>query len=103
MIQVTAIGNLGKDPELKYTQNGDAVLEFSLACRGYKGETTWLDVTAWRGLAENAAKYLLKGSKCAVVGELQVQEYEKDGQKRKAVKIQANNIEFLTPKGEGNE
>jgi single-strand DNA-binding protein len=57
----------------------------------------------WRGLAETVAAHLTKGKKVAVVGELQIQEYEKDGQKRTSVKVQATSIEFLTPKGESNE
>jgi single-strand DNA-binding protein len=103
MLQLIAIGHLGKNPELKYTSDGVAVCEFSLACRGYKGETSWIYVTAWRGLAETVAAHLTKGQKVAVVGEPQIQEYEKDGQKRTSVKVQATSIEFLTPKGESNE
>ena len=103
MLNITAIGNLGKDPELKYTSDGVAVCELSLACRGYKGETSWIYVTAWRGLAETVANALTKGQKVAVVGELQIQEYEKDGQKRTSVKVQATSIEFLTPKGDAGD
>ena len=103
MLQLIAIGHLGKNPELKYTADGVAVCEFSLACNGYKGETSWIYVIVWRGLAETVAAHLTKGKKVAVVGELQIQEYEKDGQKRTSVKVQATSIEFLTPKGESNE
>ena len=72
--RVVLIGRLGRDPELKYTQSGTAVCGFSLAVprKFNKDETDWVDIVAWRGLAENCANYLVKGSLEAIEGRLQV-------------------------------
>jgi single-strand DNA-binding protein len=95
------IGNLTRDPDLRYTPQGTPVCKFSIAInRKYndKEDTTFLNVVTWSGLAENCAKYLNKGSKVAVVGEVRVNEWEKDGSKRKDYEINANQVEFLSNK-----
>jgi single-strand DNA-binding protein len=113
MNKVYLIGNLTKDPELSETANGTAVCRFSIAVNrsfasadGTK-ETDFFNITAWRGQAETIAKYTKKGNKVAVVGSIQLRNYEgTDGVKRQAVDIVANEVEFLTPKGgsfEGGE
>lgn len=110
MNKVVLIGNLTKDLELAKTSNDVAVCRFSLAVQRRfanadgERETDFLDIVVWRGQAENCAKYLKKGSKCCVVGQIQKRSYEaKDGSKRYAVEIIADEVEFLTPKKEGTK
>lgn len=108
MNRIFLIGNLTRDPELSETQSGIAVCRFSIAVnrrRTADGEqqTDFFNVTAWRWLAENVAKFCQKGNKVAVVGNLQIRQYEdRDGQKRTSVDVIADEVEFLTPKGSGS-
>lgn len=109
MNKVILIGNVTKDIELKKTQNDVSVAQFTVAvARTFKNqngeqETDFLPVTVWRAQAENCAKYLKKGSKVAVCGSVQIRSYEdKDGNKRYATDIVANEVEFLTPKSENS-
>lgn len=108
--KVILIGNLGKDPEVRYTADGTAVATFSLATsekwtdrnNGEKKEATeWHRVVAWKGLAENCGKYLSKGSKVYVEGKLQTRSWEKDGITRYATEIVAGTIRFLSTPGSG--
>lgn len=102
--RIILIGRLTKDVELRYTQNGTAVASFTLAVnrRFQKDETDFIDIVVWKGLAENCANYLGKGSQAAVEGRLQIRTYEnKDGQKRKVAEVIADNVEFLDSKGSG--
>jgi len=96
------IGNLTRDPDLRYTPQGTPVCKFSIAINrkfNDKDETTFLNVVTWSGLAENCAKYLKKGSKVAVVGEVRVNEWETEsGEKKKNYEISANQVEFLSTK-----
>lgn len=102
MNKVQLIGNIVRDPELTTTGNGVSVCKFTIAVnRTFKnanGETAtdFLNIVAWRGLADNCAKYLKKGSKVAVVGSIQVRTWEKDGEKRYATDIVADEVEFLS-------
>lgn len=105
MNKVILIGNLTKDPELTETPSGVAVCRFSIAVsREYANadgnrETDFFNITVWRGRAENCGKYLKKGNKVAIVGNLQNRSYEdKDGIKRNVTEVIANEVEFLTPK-----
>jgi single-strand DNA-binding protein len=101
---VILIGRLTRDPELKYTTNGTAVCRFSLAVqRKYnRDEVDFIDIVAWRGLAENCANYLAKGRLVAVEGRLQVRTYEgQDGQKRKVTEVIAEDVRFLEWGGQG--
>lgn len=98
------IGNLTKAPELKTTPNDISVCSFTVAVqRKYKDQNgkrqaDFIPVIAWRGLAENCAKYLDKGKKVSVIGEIQTRSYEaKDGSKRYVTEIIASEIEFLSP------
>ncbi len=102
--KITIIGNLGRDPELRYTPQGDAVCDFSVAVSDRKrdkaGEsqevTTWFKVTFWRKQAENASKYLTKGRPVYVEGRLQVEEWnDRDGNKRFTLVIQGTELQFL--------
>lgn len=97
------IGNLTKDPEMRSTQSGVAVCNFSIAVnRRFKNangqqETDYLNIIAWRQLAELCSKYLAKGRKVAVAGSIQTRTYEaKDGSKRTTWDIVADEVEFLT-------
>jgi single-strand DNA-binding protein len=99
---VVLIGRLTRDPELRYTQNGIGVCTFNVAVnRPYKDQSgekqaDFIDVVAWRQLAENVANYMTKGRLVAVEGRIQTRTYEnQEGQKRKAVEVVANNVRFL--------
>jgi len=108
-------GRLGQDPEVRYTKDGTAVANFSIAVNEYynnaEGErqeiTTWLNVVAWRKLGENVGKFLKKGSKVAVEGSIRGRSWEdKEGNKRYSIEVRATQVEFLDPsenKGRSNE
>ena len=104
MNKIFLIGNLTHDPELSETNSGISVCRFSVAVnrrRTGDGEqqTDFFNVTAWRGLAENVARFCKKGNKVAVTGSIQIRQYEdRDGQKRTSVDVNAGEVEFLTPK-----
>ena len=102
MNKVFLIGNLTRDPEMSETGNGTAVCHFGIAVnRPYaesNGErkTDFFECTAWRGLAENIARYCLKGSKVAVTGSIQIRNYEDNhGNRRTSVDIIVQDVEFL--------
>lgn len=106
--KVILIGRLTRDPELRYTQAGVPVVSFSIAVdRPFTGqsgerETDFIDITAWRKLAETCANHLGKGRLVAVEGSLRVRSYEtNDGQKRKAWEVVADNVQFLDRPREG--
>ena len=107
--RVMIIGNLGRDVELKYSQNGTAVGRMAVAtsdswtdAQGQKQEKTeWHNVTVFQKLAENCEKYLKKGSKVYVEGKLQTDSYEKEGQTHYSTKIIANVVQFLDSKEAG--
>ena len=107
--KVMIIGNLGRDVELKYSQNGTAVGRMAVAtsdswtdAQGQKQEKTeWHNVTVFQKLAENCEKYLKKGSKVFVEGKLQTDSYEKEGQTHYSTKIIANVVQFLDSKEAG--
>lgn len=103
MTKVFLIGNLTRDPELTETSGGVPVCRFGVAVnRGY-GEnraTDFYNVTAWRRLGEQVAQYTKKGNKIAVYGDLQIRQYDgNDGVRRTSVDVMAQDVEFLTPKG----
>jgi single-strand DNA-binding protein len=96
--RVILIGRLTRDPELKYTPNGTAVANFTLAInrKFNREETDFIDIVVWRGLAENCANYLGKGRLAAVEGRLQIRTYEdREGQKRKVAEVIADDVRFL--------
>lgn len=101
MNHITLIGNLTKDPELRMTPNNIPVCSFTIAVNRRHGEkqTDFFRVQAWRGLGESCSKYLTKGKKVAVVGELQTRTYEQDGQTKLAMDVVASEVEFLSPSG----
>ena len=101
--KMTAIGNLGGDPEMRYTPNGKAVTSFSIATTNrytvegeQREETQWFRVSTWNRTAEVCNQYLSKGSKVYVEGRLQGREWEgQDGVKRFSVEITADKVLFL--------
>ena len=102
MNKVFIVGRLTKEPELRTTPNGVNVATMSVAVtrRMNREEADFFNVVAWRGLADNCAKYLVKGQQIAVVGELRTRSYDaKDGTKRYVTEIQADDIEFLAKPG----
>ncbi len=109
--QVTLMGNLTRDPELRQTPNGQNVCSFSLALnRSYKGgngewleATDYVDIAAWGPLGERVAQYLHKGSRTLVQGRLQSSSWEQDGKKRTKVEVNAFDVTFLDGRGDGGE
>jgi len=102
MNKAVLIGNLTKDPELTTTTSGISVCRFTLAisrrftnAEGER-ETDFLNIVAWRGLADNCHKFLRKGSKAAVIGSIQTRSYDaQDGTKRFVTEIIADEVEFV--------
>lgn len=100
MNKVALIGRLAADPEIKQTSSGITVTSFTIAVdRPYtKGEkqTDWLDIVAWRNTAEFICKHFSKGDPIVIDGSIQTRMWEdKNGQKRKAVEIVADNVMFV--------
>ena len=107
---IVIMGRLARDPELRHTQTGTPVASFTLAVdRDFKDKTTgerttdWIDVVAWRGSAEFAAKYFTKGRMAVVEGRLQIRDWtDKDGNKRRAAEVVADNIYFGDSRRDGD-
>lgn len=107
--RVVLIGRLTRDPELRYLPSGVAVANFTLAIdRNFKNaqgekETDFIPCVVFRQLAELCANYLGKGKLAAVDGRIQVRTYnDKEGQKRWVTEVVADDVRFLSPKGEGS-
>ena len=105
--KLTIVGNLGKDPEMKYTTDGKAVTTFSVAASNRKDETTWFRVSVWGNQAETCNQYLHKGSKVLVEGALKAdaqgnpRTYErKDGGWSASYEVVASSVKFLSGKDE---
>ena len=111
--KVILIGNLGKDPELKYTPSGTAVAKFSLATNErfkdkageWQDRTEWHNIVAWARLAEIAGEYLKKGRSVYVEGRIQTHSWDdkQTGQKKYMTEIIANDLVLLGGRGEGGE
>jgi len=105
---VLLIGRLGQAPELKYTPSNSAVCTLSIATNtSYKGadgkyvdETEWSRVVLWGKQAENAAKFLIKGSRVLIEGKLKTRSWEKDGVKHYATEVVADSFQMMDGKGE---
>lgn len=101
--KIVLMGRMTRDPELRNTQNGKFVANFTLAVdRDHDREQTdFVDVVAWNGTAEFVSKYFHKGQMTVVSGRLQMRRYEKDGQNRTAYEVVADSVYFGdTKKGE---
>jgi len=111
MNKVFIVGNLTRDPELRSTRDGISVCSFTVAvnrrvrnAEAGQPEADFFRVSAWRGLGENCAKYLAKGRKVAVTGSVSVNTYTgNDGNMRASLEVTADDVEFLTPRGEAGE
>jgi len=114
--KVILVGNVGKDPEVRYLENGVAVAQFSLATsESFKDKTgtrtsrtEWHNIVLWRGLAEVAEKYVKKGQSLYIEGKITNRSYDaKDGTKRYVTEIVANEMKMLgaktTSSGSGAE
>jgi single-strand DNA-binding protein len=110
--KVMVIGNLGRDPEMRFTPTGKSVANFSIACnRSWKSadgelhtETEWFNTVAWGNLAEISKKYLKKGSLVYVEGRLQTRVWQdNDGNQHKSIEIVARDILLLTDDHNGND
>lgn len=109
--RVTLIGNLGKDPEIRYTAGGTAVASFSVATTEkfkkdgeWQEQTEWHNVTLWARLAEIAGEYLSKGKTVYIEGRLQTRKWQdKDGKDRYTTEIVGEKMQMLSGKGEGKQ
>jgi single-strand DNA-binding protein len=100
--RITLVGNLTRDPEIRYIESGKAVTKFALAVnrRTKQGdETMFIDIVAWDRLGEICNQYLKKGMSALVEGRLAIRNYEtKEGEKRKAVEVVASDMQMLDSK-----
>ncbi|MEI6285675.1 MAG: single-stranded DNA-binding protein [Bacillota bacterium] len=107
MNKVILIGNMTRDPEVRYTTGGKAVATFSIAVNSGFGDnkrTEFVPIVTWEKLAEICGNNLTKGKRILVEGRLQLREYEtKEGEKRKVAEVVAQNIEFLSPRDATHE
>jgi single-strand DNA-binding protein len=108
--KVILIGNLGKDPEVKYTPQGTPVAKFSLATNErwkdkngeWQDRTEWHNIVAWQRLAEIVGEYVKKGQKLYIEGRIQTRSWDdKDGQKKYMTEIVANDLVLLSGRGDG--
>lgn len=106
------IGNLGKDPELRYTSSGQAVASFSLATTdrykdkdgNWQERTDWHNIVVWGRQGETAKEYLSKGRSAYIEGRIQTRSYDdKEGNKKWITEIVANRVQFLGGRGEGDK
>lgn len=101
--KLTIVGNLGKDPDMRFTTDGKAVTTFSVAASNRKDETTWFRVSTWDKQAETCNQYLHKGSKVLVEGRLkpEINVYQrKDGSYAASYDVTADTVRFLSGKDE---
>jgi len=110
--RVLLAGRLTRDPELRYTPNGSAVCNFSLAVNRkhkdqagrWQDDTTFINVVAWQATAENVNKFLHKGSPVMVEGRLESRSWETEtGQKRSVIEIRADSVRFLERNESGQD
>jgi single-strand DNA-binding protein len=107
--RVIVVGNLTRDPELRHTPSGTAVCSLRIAVNTTRKDETgqwvekpnYFDVTVWDKQGENCAQYLAKGRPVAIDGRLEWREWEQDGNKRQAVEIVADNVQFLGGRQDG--
>lgn len=108
--QTIIIGNVGRDPEMRYTQTGVAVCSFTVAVsrkwtdrntNEQRESTVWFKVSAWRGLAETCNQYVKKGMQIMVAGDIDVSAYSaQDGTPRASLELTARDVQFLGARGE---
>ena len=110
--KVILVGNLGRDPETRYTQNGSAVTQFSIATSDswrdkstgeQQDRTEWHNIVCFARLAEIAGEYLKKGSKVYIEGSLRTSNWEQEGQKRYRTEVMARELQMLDSRANGME
>ncbi len=111
--KIILVGNLGRDPELRYTPQGTPVCSFSLATNERRRDkstgdnndiTTWFRVTLWGRQAETASQYLQRGRPVYIEGRLRVEEYtDRDGNKRQSLEVNATDMQFISAGGRGED
>jgi single-strand DNA-binding protein len=110
--KIIIVGNLGRDPELRYTPQGTAVCSFSVATSEKKRDkggdmqdvTTWFRVTLWGKQAETASKYLTKGKPVYLEGRLRIEEWtDRDGNNRQSLEVNATDMQFIGTGGRSDE
>ena len=108
--RIVLMGRLTRDPELRRTQSGTAVVSFSIACdrdyaaQGAEKETDFVDIVAWRNTAEFVSKYFTKGRMAVVSGRLQIRNWQdKEGNKRRSAEVVADNVYFGDSKRDNAE
>lgn len=109
--QAIVVGNLGRDPEVKYTQNGTAVVTLSVATTErfkdsegqWQERPEWHQVVVWGAQAERCTKHLAKGDRALFEGRLQTRSYQVNGQERKVTEIVARTVQFLGGRKGGPE
>jgi len=105
------IGNLGKDPEIRYLESGNSVCNFSIACSEkwkdkdgqQKEHTEWVNIEVWGKLAEVCAEYLHAGKQVFIEGKIKTDTYEKDGEKKYRTKVVAHTMKMLGGKAAGTK
>jgi len=110
MKKIVLIGNLCRDPELRTTQSGVSVCTFSVAVNRRRSaeagqpEADFFRITTWRQLAENCNRYLAKGRKVAVAGDISLNQYkDSNGLPRYSMEVTADEVEFLTPRSDADD
>lgn len=107
--KITLVGNLGRDPELRYTPQGTPVCSFTMATNErrkdksgeFQDQTTWFRVTLWGRQAETASQYLTKGRPIYVEGRLRVEEWtDRDGKQRYTLEVHATDMQFIGGRGD---
>ncbi len=97
--RIIIIGNVGRDPEGRYTQEGKPVTTFSVGVNDRKDNTEWFNVVTWDKLAETCNQYVRKGQKVCVEGRMQTRSWEgQDGERKYRTELVANSVLFLSPK-----
>ncbi len=108
--KIILVGNLGRDPELRYTPGGDAVCDFSMATNERKKDKsgefqdvpTWFRVTLWGKQAENASKFLAKGRQVYIEGRVSLEEWtDRDGNTRQTLNVHGTDMRFIGSRGDG--
>ncbi len=106
--KVFLIGNLTRDPEVRYTTAGIAVARFAIAVnrptsKGGANEVDYINIVAWRRLAEICRDYLKKGKPVALEGRLQIRKYEQAGEKKSFTEVVADNLQMLGKRSDSDE
>lgn len=101
MLQITAVGNLGKDPELQQTKTNNQFANFSIAVRTGKDETTWINCSVWGSRADTVMKYLHKGDRVTVAGSGKLHEFLRSKDNSKGYNLQLKVSDFTLPANTG--